>query len=139
MLEIPQDSPVRSHTRGMCWAQQRTQIRHCPRSPQALSPTLGDVPTLGSREGCGEWMGLRPGAKPSTPVEPAPLSPGMSLCKAGRARSSQKDAECSGKQELPTLSFPYSPSGRYGMSQILKIKSRAAQQLSQPLALRSMS
>lgn len=108
-----------------------TQVRHCPRSSQPLSPALGDIPTLGSREeGCEEWMGLRPGAKLPTPVEPAPLSPGISLSKAGRARSSQKDAECSGKQELPTLSLPYSPSGRSGMGQILKTKSRVAQQLS---------
>lgn len=102
-------------------------LPRCPSSSQPLSPTPGDIPTLGSREeGCGEEMGLRPGAKLSTPGDPAPLSPKMSLCKAGRARSSQKDAECSGKQELPTPSFPYSPASRSGMSQILKTKSSPA-------------
>lgn len=102
-------------------------LPHCPSSSQPLSPTPGDIPTLGSREeGCGEEMGLRPAAKLSAPGDPAPLRPKMSLCKAGRARSSQKDAECSGKQELQTPSFPYSPSSRSRMSQILKTTSRSS-------------
>lgn len=126
-LETPQDIPGTSHTRGMCWAHWRTQIRHCPTvpaHPKHCPQHLGTIPTLGSREqGCGEEMGLTPATKLSTPVEPAPLSP--------EHPSAKQAGQGAAQRMLPTPSFPYCPPSRSGMSQILKSKSRAAQQLSQ--------